>query len=66
MLRHRLHGHQCARCDHVWEHHPDDLVTHDDFLLGHQCLACGYDGDECYEPIPPPSETEAYHRRLGL
>lgn len=67
MLRDRLHGHECPRCNHVWEHHPMDLKTHEDYIEGHKCQRCGYDGDECRNPIPPPSEMSRFLKEhLGL
>lgn len=57
-LRDRLHGHQCPRCWHIWEHHPDDMHSSAEFYDGHTCPKCGYDGDECRDPIPPPSVVE--------
>lgn len=65
-LRDRLHGHECPVCGMQWEHHPADMHSSAEFKLGHTCPRCGYDGDECRDPIPPASQMETYRRYLGL
>lgn len=69
MLRDRLHGHECPRCETVWEHHPDDFHNDVAFDEAHICPACKYDGPQCRDCLPPRqsnAQIELYRAILGL
>lgn len=66
LLRDRLHGHECPRCSYVWEHHPDDMKSREEFDAGHTCQRCGCDAYECATPIPPPSAMRKVFGHLEL
>lgn len=66
MLRDELHAHCCPRCSEVWEHHPDDFKKLGDHYLGHTCPACGFNGDGCYDPLPPIVHMDKVLDQLGL
>jgi hypothetical protein len=44
------HGHQCPKCEHVWEHDPREIgPSKDDHDLAHTCPKCKTFSDGCLE-----------------